>query len=59
MYHGKHSKNNLTFNNLRRRQIMDNKRINVVSQSCAKLACFSSHEARGTGSVVRYLAEKF
>lgn len=38
MYHGKHSKNNLTFNNLRRRQIMDNKRINVVSQSCANLA---------------------
>ena len=27
--------------------------------SGTKLACFSSHEARGTGSVVRYLAEKF
>lgn len=38
MYLGKHSKNILTFNNLRRRQIMDNKRINVVSQSCANLA---------------------
>lgn len=27
--------------------------------SSTKLACFSSHEARGTGSVAKYLAETF
>lgn len=76
MYHGKHSKNILTFNNLRRKvnatgetiakaNVTKSKaRVNDIIRvtncsSGTKLACFSSHEARGTGSVVRYLAEKF
>lgn len=42
----------------------NNAKVNDVLQatnysSSTELACFSSHEARGTGSVVKYLAKTF
>lgn len=42
----------------------DNAKVNDVIKttnysSATKLACFSSHEARGVGGVARYLAETF
>lgn len=48
-YHGV-TKNNAKVNDV----------IKVTNYSSStKLACFSSHEARGTGSVAKYLAETF
>lgn len=47
---GRVTKNNAKVNNV----------IKATNYSSGtKLACFSSHEARGTGSVVKYLAETF